>query len=369
MNLSEYAAHDALALMNLMRSGEVSARELHDTALAAIEALNPRLNAVVTRAEADATHALANLDMAAPFAGLPFLMKDGGVMAGQRLVMGAKFARDLLCPADAEFTRRLKRSGVVILGSTNAPELGNSCTTENLLDGPARNPWNMEHSTGGSSGGSSAAVAAGIVPVAHTSDGGGSIRTPAHCCGVFGLKPSRGRNPSGPQDFGGTFGYGVHHVSTRSVRDSAAFLDVLHGDEPGAWYRVAPPARPFAQEVGADPGRLRIAFSSVSPSPFATSPDCVAAVSEAARLCERLGHHVEEAAPDYDWEAFRSAFHDNWVAGIPFRMARLESLLGIKIGPEHLEPCNWTNLQYARTMTIDQHQLSMARLFALTRDV
>ncbi|MBC7938605.1 MAG: amidase, partial [Chitinophagaceae bacterium] len=159
MNLSDYSSHDAVGLMSLLRRGDVSALEVHDAAMAAIDAVDPQINAVVTRAETDAADALARLDRDAPFAGLPLLMKDGGVMAGQRLVMGAKFARDLLCPADAELTRRLKRSGVVILGSTNAPEFGNSCTTENLLDGPARNPWNLAHSTGGSSGGAAAAVA------------------------------------------------------------------------------------------------------------------------------------------------------------------------------------------------------------------
>ncbi|MFO1393368.1 MAG: amidase family protein [Steroidobacteraceae bacterium] len=366
---SEYAAHDALGLMDLLRRGEVTAHELHACALAAIEALNPRLNFLVSRAEDDAALALASLRPDAPFAGLPFLVKEGVGMKGQPAVLASRLAPDLLANTDGELVVRLRRAGVVILGSTTAPEFGNAPTTEPLLHGPVRNPWNPEHMAGGSSGGASAAVAAGVVPVAQSSDGGGSIRTPAHCCGVFGLKPTRGRTPQGPKSFGGIFGLGTPHVTTRSVRDCAAFLDELLGDEPGALYRIGRPARPFLGEVGAGPGRLRIAFSTTSPSGVPIDEDCRTATEDAARLCADLGHDVAEAAPPYDWERFRAAFVDVWCANFPHAVAALEAATGRKAGPDTLETANLATLAHGRALTMEQLGRSAMQLFQLARDV
>lgn len=256
-----------------------------------------------------------------------------------------------------------------MLGSTTAPEFGNSPTTESLAHGPSRNPWNQAHSTGGSSGGASAAVAAGVVPVAQSSDGGGSIRTPAHCCGVVGLKPTRGRTPNGPDGYGGLFGLGVAHVTSRSVRDTAAFLDVLQGDDPGALYRIGAPQRPFLSEVGANPGRLRIAYSSVSPSGHATHPDCAAAALNAARLCAELGHHVEEAAPVYDWETFRNAFCDLWATHLPYAVRQLEAATGQVATPDTLETANWVTLAHGRQLSVEQLARSAATLHQLSRTV
>lgn len=369
LKFSDYASRDALGLMELLRRREVSAKELHDTALTAIEALNPRLNFLVSRAEADAAAALAALADQAPFSGLPFLVKEGVGMKGQPAAMASRLARDLRCDADVELVSRLRRAGVVILGSTTVPEFGSSPTTEPLLHGPARNPWNPEHSTGGSSGGASAAVAAGIVPVAQSSDGGGSIRTPAHCCGVVGLKPTRGRTPVGPNGYGGMFGMTTGHVTTRSVRDSAAFLDVLQGTEHGAVYRIGSPQRPYLQEAGTDPGRLRIAFSTTSPSGIPAHADCVLAVNEAAHLCGDLGHHVEEAAPAYDWETFQAAFRDMWATIPPFSVATLEAATGLKAGADTLESTNLLILEHGRRLSTEQIGRSAARLFQIARDV
>lgn len=369
LTLAEYASYDAIGLMDLVRRGDTTPRELRDCALAAIEALNPRLNFVVSRSNADAAAALAAPRDDAPFAGLPFLVKEGVGMKGQPAMLASRLAPDLLADSDTELVLRLKRAGVVILGSTAAPELGNAPTTESVLHGPTRNPWNPDHMTGGSSGGASAAVAAGVVPVAQSSDGGGSIRTPAHCCGVLGLKPTRGRTPQGPKSFGGFFGLGIAHVTTRSVRDSAAFLDILQGDEPGALYRVGPPSRPFLQEVGADPGHLRIAISTLSPSGVTTDPECAAAVVEAANLCATLGHEVRDASLPYDWERFRAAFVDVWCAGFPFAVAALESATGRKAGPDTLETANLATLAHGRQLTMEQLGRSALQLYLIARDV
>lgn len=372
LSFSEYAAHDGLGLMDLLRRGEVSPRELHDTAIAAIEALNPQLNCVIARAEADAAAALAalkDLPGDAPFAGLPILVKEGVGMTGQPAVLGSRLGKGLLADEDCELIRRLRRAGVVILGSTTAPEFGNSPTTEPVLHGPARNPWNLDHMTGGSSGGASAAVASGIVPVAQSSDGGGSIRTPAHCCGVVGLKPTRGRTPVGPKNQGGMFGLGIAHVTTRSVRDSAAFLDVLEGDEAGGLYRIGAPPRPFLDEVATPPGRLRIAFSVASPSGAPTDPDCIAGVNEAARLCASLGHHVEEATPAYDWERFRNAFLDTWSSSLPLVVASLEAATGRRAGPDTLETANLVTLDHGRRLSVEQLARSAIDLFEISRQL
>ena len=290
-------------------------------------------------------------------------------MAGQSLATASRLGRGRRCSEDAELIRRLKKTGVVILGSTNAPELGNAVTTESVLHGPCRNPWNLEHSTGGSSGGSAAAVAAGIVPFAQASDGGGSIRIPSHCCGVFGLAPTRGRNPVGAATNGGPYGFGRYHVITRTVRDSAAVLDQLQGTEPGALYRVAPPRRPYLQEVGADPGSLRIAFSATSPTGHPVSQDCKAAVMKAVKQCEELGHSVEEAAPVYDWQEFSSSFADLWSFGGLRLVHRLIELSEGHGGPEDLEATNRALLEHARNVTLRQLGESWAKLHEICRSV
>ena len=276
---------------------------------------------------------------------------------------------DLRCKKDVEIVRRLKKTGVVILGSTNAPELGSSATTESILHGPARNPWNINHSTGGSSGGSSAAVAAGVVPMAQTSDGGGSIRSPAHCCGVFGLMPSRGRNPIGPNTFGGPFGIARNHVTSRSVRDSAAMLDQLHGTEPGALHRIELPQRPFLDEVGAAPGRLRIAFSTTSPSGQPVQPDCIAGVTKAVQLCESLGHHVEEKELDYEWESFLRAFTDHWSLLVLSGIDKLEVLTGECAGPDTLETSSLAMRNHARSLTPERINASLTHLYSTGRKI
>lgn len=369
LTFSDYAAYDALGLMDLLHRKQVSSRELHDTAIAAIEALHPELNFLISWNEADAAATLAKPLAGAPFAGLPFLVKEAVGMKGQPAVMASRLAQGMRCEADGELVTRLRRAGVIILGSTAGPEFGNAPTTESVLHGPVHNPWNPGRMVGGSSGGASAAVAAGVVPVAQSSDGGGSIRTPAHCCGVFGLKPTRGRTPVGPKSNGGYFGLSVPHVTTRSVRDAAAFLDVLHGDEPGALYRTAPPQRPYLQEVGMEPGRLRLAFSTASPSGEAVHPECIAAVLQTAQLCESLGHYVEDIPLIYDWEKFRTAFADVWCMSMPLAVAAIEAASGRAAGPDTMESSNLAILHHGRSLGAEQICRSAALLYSIARDV
>lgn len=353
---AEYASFDALGLMELQRRGEVSKGELAECAREAIGRLNPELNFLVA-ADDGLTDGLE-----APFSGLPFLIKEGVGARGQPLVLGSRLTAGLTAEDDCELVTRLRRSGVAILGSTSAPEFGNSPTTESVLHGATRNPWNTEHMPGGSSGGASVAVAAGVVPVAQSSDGGGSIRTPAHCCGIFGLKPSRGRTPVGPKSFGGIFGFGVSHVSTRSVRDSAAFLDCLEGGEFGALYRVPPPQSSFLAALQDAPRQMRIAFSTSSPSGVATSAECAGATLATAKACAELGHHVEEAAPAYDWELFRSAMVDIWSAPFPFAISSIEQIIDRKAGPENIEGANLAMLKHGDELSVEQLIRSMTSL-------
>ena len=233
-------------------------------------------------------------------AGVPFLLKDlGAPYAGVRMTNGCAATRDAIPERNSFLVDRYLNAGLVVVGKTNTCEMGLMNTTEPLLLGPARNPWDTDRTTGGSSGGSGAAVGAGLVPIAHGNDGGGSIRYPAAACGVFGLKPTRGRITSGPDGGELLGGLGNNHVLTRSVRDSAAVLDATAGASPGDAYPPAPPLRPYLDEVGADPGRLRIAISVEAPDGYNYAPDCIEAVRETARLCESLGHDVEEAWPDF----------------------------------------------------------------------
>ncbi|MCA1846479.1 MAG: amidase [Actinobacteria bacterium] len=291
---SELARLDATAQAELVRRGEISAVELVEAAITSIEKLNPVLNAVVTptfeRALDD-----ARAGVRGPLAGVPYLVKDlVAEVAGVRFTEGSVFLKDNVSMFDSELVVRLRRAGLILLGKTNTPEFGMAPTTEPALFGPTCNPWDTTRSTSGSSGGSAAAVASGMVPMAHANDLGGSIRYPASACGVFGLKPTRARNPLGPEYGDAIGGWAVEHAVTRSVRDSAALLDATSGPAPGDPY-PAPAAGPFLAEVGRAPGRLRIAFTDRTADGSPGHPDCVAAVHDAAALCESLGHELVEA--------------------------------------------------------------------------
>ena len=298
--LTEYANLDATALAGLIASGAVSAAEALDAAVMRLDAVNPRLGAVVMdwreRAREQVTAGVRG-----PFAGVPFLLKDlAQNIGGLPETWGSRARQDERAHATSSVVHRWMHAGLVVLGKTNLPELALKAVTEPQLFGPCRNPWNLELTPGGSSGGAAAAVAAGIVPVAGASDGGGSIRIPAAYCGLFGLKPSRGRVSHAPEADEFWEGASSTHVLSRSVRDSAALLDIVAVPERGDPFVVAPSARPWAQEVGAEPGRLRIGFSTDSPLGTPVHPDMRAAVERTGALLQDLGHHVEPAAPSID---------------------------------------------------------------------
>ncbi|MCY3547431.1 MAG: amidase [Gemmatimonadetes bacterium] len=353
MTHDEYARRDATALAGLVRAGEVTPLELIEVAVRRLEQVNPAINAVVYRMDAEARQRVvgqpaarqlaAGADRDAVFAGVPFFAKDllSGY-AGHPTSGGSRVARDLVVEEDTELVRRVRATGVSILGKTNVPEFGLLPYTEPELWGPCRNPWALDRTPGGSSGGSAAVVAAGIVPMAGGGDGAGSIRMPASCCGLFGLKPTRGRIPPGPRDAEPWRGSVAEHVLTRSVRDSAAMLDATHGAEPGAPYRIEPPAAPFAHEVDADPGRLRVAWTT-EPIVGSTLPsaDCVQAVAETAELLEELGHHVTETAPRIDGRAFARAFMHMVAGEVGAEFEDLAQILGRRPRRTELEPLTW----------------------------
>jgi amidase len=320
---------DATAQADLVRKKEVKPLELVEATIERIEKVNPQINAVVTKMY-DQARAAANGEIGdGAFAGVPFLLKDlQAAYAGVTMSAGSKYLKDFVPNEDSELVVRYKRAGLIVVAKTNTPEFGILPTTEPDLFGAARNPWNTAHATGGSSGGSAAAVAAGIVPMAHANDGGGSIRIPASCCGVFGLKPTRARNPLGP-NFGDMFsGLIAEHAVTRTVRDSAALLDATSGAAPGDPYWAPPPARPFAEEVGADTGKLRIALSTRAPLGTPVHADCVAAVEDAAKLLADLGHDVTEAAPQINGEMLVKSFMAIWSAGLTWTIHSLSFATG-----------------------------------------
>ncbi len=317
LSLTDYAAHDGLALGTLVRTGQVSATEVLQAALAAIDRLNPHLNAITYTMRAEAEAAIAAGLPDGPYRGVPFLLKDlSPTAANVPTSGGSRFFTDPGRPYEPEIVQRWRRAGLLFVGKSNTPEQGASASTEPVATGPTRNPWGLQYSTGGSSGGSAAAVAAGIVPVAHASDGGGSIRGPAASCGLVGIKPTRGRNTLAPDAGDAWQGFVAEHVVSRTVRDSAALLDATAGPAPGDPSIAPAPARPFLDEVGAPPGRLRIGVALHHAANNTFEPDCAAAVAKAARLLEDLGHHVEEASPDYDAALLLEGFMVFFAAGV-----------------------------------------------------
>jgi amidase len=308
----EYGSFDAVGLAELVDQGQVRPLELVEAAASRMDEVNPAVNAVIWDRLDDARDEAGNAEQMGPFAGVPILIKDLVVDDGTPVTFGSVFFRNYVGDTRSEFRTRIDDAGFIDLGRTNTPEFGLLPTTEPVLHGPTRNPWDLSRSAGGSSGGAAAAVAAGIVPLAQGSDGGGSIRIPASATGLFGFKPSRGRNPRRP---GTSIDYlSVEHALTRTVRDSAAFLDAVHGPVPGDRYWAPPPSAPFAEAVDREPDHLVVAFSTNDFRGDRVHAECEAAVIETARLLEGLGHDVVEAEPDIDGSLLAHAFLELWAA-------------------------------------------------------
>jgi amidase len=366
--MSELGRLDATGQAELVRAGEVTPVELVEAALRRIEALNPRLNAVITDLSEKALAAASGELPDGPFRGVPLLLKDLAChSAGDQFHEGMAFLKRLRWsePEDTYLAARFRRAGFVFAGKTNTPELGILPTTEPASYGATHNPWQESRSPGGSSGGSAAAVAAGLVPLAHANDGGGSIRIPASNCGLVGLKPSRARVSLGP-DFGDVIsGLVAEHVVSRTVRDSAAVLDAIAGPEPGDPYAAPAPRRPFLEEVGADPGRLRVGLMTDPPgNQFPTDPECVAAAQAAATALEGLGHSVEPAHPRaLDDPEYIATFLVRWTAGVAWNLKYWEGQTGQAITAEDVEPSTWALAELGRShaaadylRAVEQHQ-------------
>jgi len=353
---SVFDGQDMTGLAASIRDGEVSAREVVEFALGRLAERNPAINAVVSeRAE----QALAEVDAGlpdGPLRGVPFLIKDlHADVAGLPTSNGSRLFADRVAEQDTELVARYRRAGLVIIGKTNTPEFGQNASTEPVLFGPTRNPRRLTHGVGGSSGGSAAAVAAGIAPAAHASDGGGSIRIPASANGLVGLKPSRGRMPSGSPLAGPM---SVEHAVTRSVRDTALLLDLTAGPAVGAPFGIAPPARPYVDEVGADPGTLRIGITTTMPGGEPVHPDCAAVASEVGVLLEKLGHHVETAAPVFHPEALGAAMQYLMSAPMAVEIDHRLAELGRDLADDDLE--TMARVQYERCKSASVTDLSAA---------
>jgi amidase/6-aminohexanoate-cyclic-dimer hydrolase len=370
MPFSEYDSYDALGLAELVRAGQVSPTELLDTALERINAHDGRLNAVVTPMVDQARTAIKQGLPEGPFTGVPFSLKDLGVLyAGVPTSNGSRIFADFIPDHDSTLVERYKAAGLVIMAKTNTPEFGLAATTEPVLHGPTRNPWHLDYSPGGSSGGAAAGVAAGYWPMAHATDGGGSIRIPASMCGLFGLKPSRGRVPQGPDIGEGIAGMATGHSVSRSVRDSAALLDATAGPAPGDPYAAPPPARPFLDEVGAPPGQLRIALCSTDFVGRPIDPECKRAVRAAGALCESLGHRVEEAAPDLSGLALYRAWRIVPAANLWLNVNARARALGREPHPGDVEPLTWQWMQEGRRYTAADYMEVVTTMHALGRRV
>lgn len=342
MRWDELDDDDATALAERVRRRQISADELLERALQRIDRLNPIVNAVTLRHDELARASLSSLERDAPFSGVPFLLKDLAVaMQGTSVTNGSRFFRGMSFDHDGELVRRFRKAGLVIVGKAASPELGLTTTTESAVNGAVRNPWNLARTAGGSSGGSAAAVAAGLVPIAHASDGGGSIRIPASCCGLFGLKPSRGRVPFPVRRYEGWAGLGTHFAVTRSVRDAARLLDAVAGSEAGASGIGAPAPGEFLAATRHRLRPLRIARWRQPLSGTAVDTECQSAADAAAQLCQHLGHTVIDAMPQIDFKAYNAAFGTIVAVHTLASIKEREAQLGRVCTPEDVEPVTW----------------------------
>lgn len=372
----DLALMDATAQAELVKKGEVSPLELVDVAISQIEEINPKINAVIHK-HFDRAREQAKADLPdGPFKGVPFLLKDlgGGNLKGDPIYWGTRFLKDVdfRAVSTAYLVEKFLSAGLIVVGRTNAPELGAWTTTEPESYGPSRNPWDLNHSTGGSSGGSAAAVAARMVPMAHASDGGGSIRIPASECGVVGLKPTRGRISLGP-DIGESWaGMVFEFAETRTVRDAAALLDCVQGSMPGDPYTVAPPERSYSQEIGKDPGKLKVGIIKEIDGVDIKLP-CRTAVESVAKVMLDLGHMVEESCP----KPFNSTESEDLQAYIihiissyqAHSISMFSQIIGREIGPEDMDCDNWAVTELGRTVTATQYLDAVDAIHRFTRQM
>lgn len=370
MTIDNYADYDGVGLAELVAKKEVTPLELVDAAIERIERHNPALNAIVYKGYDDARHWAKGKLPDGPFKGVPFLIKDLGVkVAGWPATSGSKYLRDYVPNEDGILAKRYREAGLVFVGKTNTPEYGITGTTESGRLGPCRNPWNTDHIAGGSSGGAASAVAAGIVPMAHASDGLGSIRIPAACCGLVGLKTTRARNPDSGEDGERAMGFSVDHVVTRTVRDSATMLDATSAPEADSPYPPLPKDRPFVEEVTANPGKLRIAYSMETPRGAAIHEENAAALEKTVTLLRELGHECVEQGLGVDYRTLYRAqgavSASNFAAG----MAERREMLGRDPEPDELEPLTWSALNAGNKISGAQAFWGWRTLRRMSREI
>lgn len=368
MNVEEYMRHDGAGLAALVKQRQVSKREVAEIALEVVDMLNPTVNAVLETWPEEI--GAASDDLTAPFAGVPFLIKDILIQrAGRKVEMGSRLGVGNVAQANSYLMDLFDRAGFVTLGRTATPELGHGPTTESVLVGPTRNPWSLDRSSGGSSGGAGAAVAAGMVPIAHGNDGAGSIRIPAACCGLIGLKVSRGRVSSGPANAEGLFGMGVELALTRSIRDTAKVLDGLAQPMPGDPFVIRQAGAAYTDMLTRPVRPLRIAVTTTPWYDAPIDPEVVAAVEQTARLCREHGHEVEEASPQVDYPIMREACITMWAAGLSRWARQLAAVTGRSLNEDFLETGTLAMVRHGAGLSADDLLHAMEQANSVTRSV
>src|SRR5699024_4276467 len=349
MKISEFAKYDGVGLANLVHKGEVSPEELVQISLKAIKELDPDINAIVSTIEEEASKEMKDDIPNGPFKGVPFLIKDVILHAeGIPVNMGSRFAEGTIFPVDSELMSRFRQAGFITVGITTTPEFAYNAATESLLYGPTRNPWNTNHSPGGSSGGASAAVSSGMVPIAHANDGGGSIRIPASCTGLIGLKPTRGRVPFGPLNSEPFNGIAAEFAVTKTVRDTATLLDCVAGPDIGCYGWAEPPTEPYKEAIQKKVKPLKIAWSTKPASGVPADDECIKVLHDTVKLCEELGHTVVEDSPQYDAELFNIATVRIWTANIYHMIHEVSKSTGRTPSEKNIEAAIWSCYKYGR---------------------
>lgn len=368
--LNELSSYDAIALAGLIKQKEISSLELVEATIFHIEALNSKINAVVTKNYEEALQNSKSISLDSPFAGVPFLLKDSiASYQGLRLTLGSNLLKNYVPDHDSEIVKRYKNAGLIVIGKTNLCEFGSLPTTESQLFGPCRTPWDLNRNAGGSSGGSASAVAARIVPMASGSDGGGSLRVPASCCGVFGFKPTRARTPMGPDDSEILSGWLVQHAITRSVRDSAKLLDLTAGSEVGAPYAAPYQTSPYVDKTNIDPKKLRIAYSFETMNGTPVHEDCKTALQEAVKVCHELGHQMEEATPQYSGEFLMHSAKVLAFTEIAVVIDIMKELRGGEITQDEIEPHHWGFYERGKQLSAIDHLKVIQGVHSMIRQI